>query len=557
MSAPTDSVPGDRAKVTVGFARARDAVRKDRGSALLVLAASLCFLVSIAQAPSTIHQLYRDADSVSGFIEGQLAGNRPNGTIIDLGNHDWYEVWWFQRATVGLPGHLVMWELFPFFLDFLGVAVVCYAVAKTTGTRAALITAVILLAVGNAMRQIVFEPTVRVEMLVHLGILSLALTAAWQRARRGALTLRWACLTGALLGVFTAAGGTDQLLMFDGVVPFVAAAWMWFWRNRSRGARNVALYATGIGAVSVVGSTLIAKVMSDAGVSASLNLNSFAFIPSSALPSYLGGLLSAWTALGDGTFWGAPVNRATDLEFLLGILTLAALAAVLWSCVRTMRAWWVEQADAPAAAERGAADLFVSFWGLSVVMTMFTYATTSVAPAGDSRYLLAAWVGTAALLGAFARSRQAQIALIACTLLFAAVTVRDNLSHGVPPPGIAYPETVVAQIKDFVLAHDARVGYAAYGYSHNLTWATGFKVKAFPVWACPYRPESLCQRPLSSISSWFIPRLHTNTFLITGGGPAAVAGPPAAFGKPIASHTFDAYTVWIYGHDVAAEIQQY
>jgi hypothetical protein len=539
-------------------ALASRAFARDWPALVLALIGVASFVVALAQAPAVVHQLYRDADTAVAFVLPQLAGQAPGGATIDLGNHSWYEAWWFMRATVGLPGHLQMWEAAPFVVAFLGIGVVSWTAWMALGRRAALYCAVALLSIGAPMRNILFEPDVRVELLLHMGLLCAALLLVWERTRRGTLSRRWMVAGGAALAAFTAAGATDQLLIFDGVVPYMLAPCAWWWRTRSRPASTVAYFAILTGTPALVGSLVLSHIMRDAGIGASLSLSSFQFVSVANLAPALGNTLGAWVALGDGSFFGAQVNRASALTFGLGMLCILALAVALRALWHTAGAWWASRSGVAGSTRDGSRDLFVAFWGLALVLTIASNLLTSASETADSRYLLGAWVAVAALLGALATTREGHAVLTIALVAFAATTLRNNIAHGVPPPGIYYEQPVVREIEQFVVAHGARVGYAAYDDSHNFTWATHFKVDVFPIWPCPLPSGSLCQRPLASISSWYLPRPHTPTFVITDSRPGGLtAPPPAAFGHAKARATFGFYTVYAYDHDIAAQLLHY
>jgi hypothetical protein len=531
--------------------------KRDRLAALLVLIGVASAIVAIAQAPAVIAQLYRDADTAVAFVMPQLAGHLPPGTVTDLGNHSWYEAWWFMRATVGVPDHLLLWEVAPYVFAFVGIAAVAWTARLALGWRAALYTAVALLAIGGALRQVVFEPDVRVGMLLHLALLCGALLIVWKRARAGSSSRRWLVAGGVALAAFTAAGTTDQLLTFDGVIPFVLAPCLWWWRNNTPAARTVALFAilTGVGAV--IGGEILSKIMEHEGVGASLSLGSFQFVQTADIAASFANTAAAWAALGNGSFFDAQVSRSSALAFVLGGLSLLALGAILRMVWISAGAWWRARSEATADSATGGRDLFVAFWGLAVVITLATNTLTSTGQAANSRYLIAGWTGVAALLGALVTTRHGRAVMTASIAVFAAAIAGQNIKDGVQPPGVYYTPAQVTQISRFVERHGARIGYGAYANSHNFTWATRFKVKVFPVWPCPLRPGSVCQRPLSSISAWFIPRPGTRTFLITGAQSPAIPTPPATFGPALATATFGPYTVRVYGHDVAAQILQY
>jgi hypothetical protein len=531
--------------------------KRDRLAALLTLVGVLSVLVALAQAPDFIRWVYQNADPATGFVLPQLAGHLPPGTAIDLGSHSWYEAWWFMRATVDLPGHFIIWEAAPYFFAFVGIAAVAWSARLALGWRSALYCAVALLAIGNDLGQVDFEPDARVGMLLHLGLLCGALLWVWERSRDGLASTRWLIAGGLALTAFTAAGVTDQLLIFDGVIPFILAACLWWWLNKTTAARTVAVFAVATGAGSVTGGAILSKIMEHEGVAASLSLHSFQFVQAANIVASLANTVSAWTALGNGAFFGTTVTSASVLACFLAGLSLLALAAssrMLW---RSTSAWWTARSSSTLSSAAGSRDLFVAFWGLVVIITLASYAFTSTGQSSVSRYLISAWVGVAALLGAIVTTRHGRMLMSAAIAVFAVVIAGQNVKDGIPQATLGYTPSQVTQISHFVEEHGAVIGYAGYWSASNFTWATRFKVKVFPVWSCPLRPGSVCRQQFASISSWFIPRRDTRSFLITGDQSLAIPAPPTTFGKALATATFGPYTVRVYGHDVAAQFLQY
>jgi hypothetical protein len=297
--------------------------------------------------------------------------------------------------------------------------------------------------------------------------------------------------------------------------------------------------------------------MIDAGVSASLGTHSFGFLPAGTWQAAVANTATAWVSLADGNFFSLPVNKADLLTFTLGALALLALAAVLVKLLVLARSWWIGRVASPASDEEGTRELFIAFWGTALILTLGSFALTLAESGGVARYLLGAWVAAAALLGSIPVTRQGRVAVTICLAVMSGVIIRDNITFGIPPPAAAYPEPTIRQIERFVTAHDATTGFADYFYSASVTWATDFRVKVYPVWPCDAgRPGLLCQRDFASDSAWFIPRRHTRSFLITG-APTSITAVPRSFGSPIATASFGQFTVSIYNHDVAADLQEF
>src|ERR1700728_957706 len=89
---------------------------------IAVVVGGLNVVVLLAQARSTIHQLELNADYSMSLMLPALSGHAPAGSVITLGNHPFYEAWWFERATIGLPHFRFIWEAAPFAVEGAGIA---------------------------------------------------------------------------------------------------------------------------------------------------------------------------------------------------------------------------------------------------------------------------------------------------------------------------------------------------------------------------------------------------------------------------------------------------
>jgi hypothetical protein len=536
--------------------------------ALLALVGVVNFVVLLAQGPELVHSLYLNADNASSLVLPALAGHAPAGSVVNLGDHPWYEPWWYMRATAGLPHYRQLWEIAPFVTGLLGIAAVSASAWLALGRLAALISAVALLAASEALRVVLYTPETHGLIVVHLGVLCVALLLVlrWSRARRPALGRL--LLLGVPLVLFTGAGFTDQLLLVSGLGPFVLAPLVCWLRLGSRAWRTVSAFALATAVLSGVLALLLAHVMQDQHVvHAPFPIN---FVSSEAILTGLQNLLVAFTTLGGGSFFGAPVSGVNLFTFVAGALVLLALAVtlrVLWrwggTLVQTVqrRAPARTRAAGPAQDKvSGAAsrELFVAFWGLVLVFVLAAFVLTQLsAISANNRYLAGAWVALAALLGILAARRGAAIVVVLAVAVFGALNIRAELAGGVPAAGPAPNQRLAGAIERFALAHGARVGYTGYWDSAPVSWETRFAIKLFPIQACGF-PSGWCQFFNNDVSNWYVPRAHTHTFLLTDtrpGVPLAVTAPPTSFGHPIAGESLgEDLTIYIYGSDIAAHL---
>jgi len=102
-------------------------------------------------------------------------------------------------------------------------------------------------------------------------------------------------------------------------------------------------------------------------------------------------------------------------------------------------------------------------------------------------------------------------------------------------------------------AEHLTVGYAGYWDAAPLTWASHAQVQVFPVQLC--NNNALCQSPIHYISSWYVARPHTRSFLISDPTQPIQAPPVEDLGKPVAAHQIGAVTMYVYPYDIARRIQ--
>ncbi len=540
----------------------------------LVGAANL--IVLLAQASALVHSLYLNADNASALVLAALAGHASAGAVINLGNHPWYEPWWFMRATVGMPGYRQLWEAMPLIVGLAGAAAVAACAWCALGRVAGLVCAVALLAASEAQRWILYVPESHGLVVIHLAALCGALLFVQRRAFAGRLTRRSALLVGVPLMLFTGAGFTDQLLPVSGLAPLLLAPLLAWWRLRVPAWRTVTVFAWLTGVASLLLALLVTHVMQGENVVHSPFPVSF--VGSEALVSGLQNLIATIAGLGGGAFFGAPASGTSLLTFAAGALTLLALAAILRALWR-----WANAADAPRLAdagttpgarvtpgsppatppehpsiEAGSRDLFVAYWGAVLVIVLAVFALTSVsASTTDGRYLLGAWAAIGALLGTLATAPAARAALLAGVALFGVLNIHAELASGVTPAGVGPNQAVAGAIERFATAHGARVGYAGYWDAAPVTWESHLGVQLYPIEGCA-TPAGACPFYGIEISSWYTPRASTRTFLLTDtrpGVPGEIASAPAGFGRPIAQASVgEGLTVYVYDHDLAADL---
>lgn len=525
---------------------------------LLALVALANLLVLLAQAPTLARDLYLNSDNATALVLPALSGHALPGAIVNLGDHPWYEPWWYMRATAGLPGYHQLWEIAPFVLGLLGIAAVVACAWLALGPLAGLLCAAALLAASETLRGDLYTPETHGLVVLHLGVLcgALLLVQRWARASR--LAPARLLLLGVPFVIFTGAGLTDQLLLVSGLAPFVLAPLLCWLRLRDPAWRAVSAFAIATAVLAGIVALLLAHVMQEQHVvHAPFPID---FVASEAIVSGLQNLLVAFLTLGGGAFFGAPVSGGNLLTFLAGALVLLALglvARLLWRWARIPAP--ASESLAPALAPR---ELFLAFWGVVLVCGLGAFALTQLSnTASNTRYLLGAWVALAALLGVLATVPlaravpRARAALLAGVAVFGLINIHAELATGVQPSGPAPNLRLAGAIERFAAAHGARVGYGSYWDSAPVTWETHQHIKLFPIQQCD-AGVGWCIFYGADISSWYLPRPHTRTFLLTDarpGIPLEVTAPPTGFGHPIAGESLgEGLSIYIYNRDIAS-----
>ncbi len=459
-----------------------------------------------------------------------------------------------MRATSGLPGYRALWEVAPIVSGLLGGVGVAACAWWVLGRFAGLATGVVLLAASEAQRGILYVPESHGLIVLHLAALCGGLLFVQRRAFSGRLTPRALALVGVPLVIFTGAGFTDQLLLVSGLGSLILAPLLCWRRLGSPQWRAVSLFALAVGVLSGAVALLLNHVMQEEGVVHALfPIN---FVGSEAVLTGLQNLLTTLASLGGGSFFGTPASGTDLLTFGAGALTLLALAAIL----RMLWGWstTVGRQPEPHAPQAASRELFIAFWGSTLVLVLAVFALTGVsASAGNGRYLVGAWAALAALLGILCTTSGARAVVLVGVAAFGALNVHAELSTSIPPTGPGPGLAVAGQIERFVVAHGASVGYGGYWDSAPVIWETHLRVRLYPIDQCG-TPQGWCPFGGAEISTWYTPRPHTRTFLLTDSRPGIqleVTAPPASFGHPIAQETLEGGLVlYVYDHDIAANL---
>jgi hypothetical protein len=478
-----------------------------------------------------------NADSVSAPVIGELLHSAPDGREVLLGNFPWYQQLWFEQATHWAPAHRQLWELFPFGMAIVAIALATWAAARVAGRWGAALTAVALFCASNPLITNFFQGTTHSVTSAQVALL--AATAVW-------LATQPELGRGALIGVIVVAGGltaigvaSDELLYAAGIVPFAFAA-LALWRMVSLRA---GVAAAGVLAVGVVGGLILKAIMHGAGYRiAPLGLH-FADQAKLFTNGRLG--IESIAYLGNGDFWGQKLGAR-------GVFALVCCALVLtaaWAAIRLVRGWARER-----VVEDPARVVFITFWSVCALGT-FAVFVLSTAPVDilSSRYLVPAWFALCSLLPLLAlRAPAARVAIaagvaivgLASVIALARGDATDNLANW--PDG-----NLQGQLRTALQREHLKVGYAGYWDAAPITWGTHQDLEVYPVYAC--NNAQLCRFYFHNISSWYTPRPNTRTYLIVDPAQPLVSGPDPALGKPAKTLAVGRLQVYVYDYDIASK----
>lgn len=509
-------------------------------AAAVAVGAASCALL-LAQIGGLIAALYRNADNAAILL---LSESHPAGSITRIGDHPFYEAWWFMRLTAGLPGHLWLWQAAPFAVAFLGIAAVAGCAARVAGRPGFVVAAVGLVAMSPPLRAVMLVPEARVGLVLHAAVLCAALLVVDRLARTGRMNgRRWALAAAAVSG-FTAAGATDQLLLASAMLPYVAAALVVWWCERSEHSRRIATFAVGTAAVAVALATLITRVMTAAGVV--VNHLPVHLVSAADLRSSIGITLHLFAILA-----GGGLHTAAGVAALLGLAVVCV--ALARGAARLRRG--------PLDDRQRARLLYVTFWASALLLTLGAVAVTSVSVDNGvydaaERYLLGAWCAAVALLAVGATTRLRANALLAAVAAFGVLTMTLNVSSLRQPWEYGPPAATDAALERFVLSHGAAVGYGGYWDVMPIGLHADGRLRMVPIVAFGDKGR-WAGHFVAANSAWFRPRPGIRSFLVTDARlsvPYAPNWPPALFGHPIAARRFGPLTVYVYAHDLARDL---
>lgn len=510
---------------------------------LLVVAAALNVVVLLAQLRGFIAGLYRIPDVAFSEVLTALSANAGPGHVVVLGSHPFYEAWWLEKATAGLPHHWQIWETIPFVIAFVGIALMAWAAWRVYGGFAALLTTTVMVALGDGISGVLFSSDAHGYVVAHGALIAAAVVFLAERAVRGRLSWPLLVGVGVALTLLSAVGATDPLFEFAFVPSLAVAGCVTWWRHPGYAQLQLAVFCVGVSLATIVGAQLFDALMRSEHVVAS----SFpiSFVGSSAILTKLQTTIASVAQLAGGEFFGRPASGTSLLVFAVGALAVVAVLAVLGLVWR-----YAKSLDRRSSSMTIAQDIYVAFWMGVVVLSLAAYLLTSVGIEGADRYLPGVYAGTAALLPALAGRGVLQRALLAgAVALFAVLVATNHLIEG-QLTGNGPTRSESYKMLDFVRSEHADHGYSTYEVAPVATFQTHAALKVYPVFVCN---GTVFGGALSEINTWYRPKTGTRSFVITQSGSSFASISPQ-FGAPLAKYAIGPYSVYVYGHDVATNL---
>ena len=575
ISTPLPGAPEPAAPGRTGEARQRQGVMRWAWWAALPL--GLLYLILLAhQLDSAIRTTNLDADAVSGPVISQLFGAAPPSANVVLGTFGWYATLLFDLATKWLPYHRQVWEAAPFVMALAGAGLTVWAVWKVASGWAASLTAVLLLSTSPVTLRLELSTTQHAPAWFAMALLgAFVVWIERGRMRRWPVTAALVVVVGTIVGVNAA---SDPLVSIAGVAPFGLAVVAT--RVLAPARRGTSALWTGVATLVVAGVAwgITAFVMSALAVTRAPGLHTTRIaIGHKNIENFTLWWKSIAT-IGNGDYFSHPFSPATVLAFVCAMISIAAVASIPWLSWRQLRrrAPAATSADTGVTAATGTAGTtattgatgatattgataFYVFWCSSAILLTLAFLFSAYPSDVESgRYLLGLLYGASAVVPAAAVGRARTSAVVlAGTCVFALSAVLSIADRGaVPALHANRPVTtnVAGEIARIAAREHISVGYAGYWDAAPATWATGFRVQVYPVAVCDQR-KRLCRADLHFINSWYSPRTHAGSFLLTDPALDSVWTRPPDLGRPKAVYRLGRLTMYIYPYDLAAKIK--
>jgi len=506
----------------------------------------LYLILLVHQLDTAIRITNLDADAASGPVIGELFGAAPAHANVVLGTFAWYSTLLFDLATKWLPYHRTIWEAAPYAMALAGAALTAWSVSQVASRWAAGLTAVLLISTSPTTLRVELATTQHAPTWFCLALLgAFAVWLERRRVPRRPVLIALVLAVGTIVGVNAA---SDPLLDIAGLAPFGLA--LIATRVLVPGRDSARAMWSGLATLAVTGVTgaITAVAMSALAVAREPGLHTTRVVVGHKNLHNFTLWWKSFATLGNGDYFGRALSPATVLAGVCAAISIAAVVSIPWLSWRQLR-----------SSAGPARTAFYVFWCLSAVLLSLAFLFSAYpVDIHSGRYLVGLLYAAAAVVPAAAAGRVWTRAIaLAGTCVFALGAVVSIAGHGpVPAPAAntAVTTPVARQIERVAARHHLTVGYAGYWDASPVTWATGFRIKVYPVSVCDQR-QHLCRFDLHFISSWYSPRAHTGSFLLTDHSLQNVWIRPRDLGRPTAVYRIGRLTMYTYPYDLASKIK--
>jgi hypothetical protein len=532
----------------------------------LIAVSGVYLLDVLIQFNQLIASTYLDADAASAPVIGELYGGSPAHREVVLGQMAWFSTLMFELATRWLPLHRQIWELAPYAMALASVGLVGWGAWRVAGRWAATITAAILLCAAPHMLHLLFSLNDHSPTWFSLALLAGLLVLVESRGAR--LKPLAAVLAIVIVGVVVGANAaSDTLLIGAGVAPvLLAAVGAWVLRPGADSARAAWLIAATL-ATAAVCDVLTRALMRHENVTIPAEVSHTGLATGAAVVSNFELWWQSIAVLGNGDFFGASLGLTAGLELacaFLAVLAVVLAPRIAWHelqrAVRAYRRTQTDSADKTASSvstDQTTRIAWCLFWGSSAVLLSVGFIVSSTpVDINSDRYLVGVIYAAGALLPLLATgSAMRRVAVTTGAGVFA-LTGLIALAQGqvTANTGNFPTDSVSGQVADVARREHLSIGYAGYWDAAPITWASRFRVKVYPVQVCPGDAQ-LCKFGIHYISSWYTPRPHERTFLISDPTQPIAAPAVPSLGPPSAVYHIAELTMYVYPYDIASRLQ--
>jgi hypothetical protein len=529
-----------------GPARTRTPALVERAALLIV---GVFFVYLLVRLRAVISASYVNGDNASALVLAQFLGERGHGAVV-LGDYRWLEPLYALDLTRWLPAHRQVWEVAPFAVYALTVAMAWWTVRRAVSRGAARGVALAMAAPAPIILGFVGVPNAHAHTLTHSVLLGAFLVTApalpawrpWQRAA-------WAVALAATL----AAGATSDPLLLVGPVPgfLVACAVGVRLGILPRAAALLAGGACLVGAAAGLGLAAYAthEHIVDSG-------KAIVLAPAEQLAPHARLLLEALGLYGHGRIGGA-------LTAFQAVVELVGLAIMIGVPVLLLRGRTGALASMRDPERTPAARLLLVFCAVVVAGVGGAFiASSSPLDIYAARYTLAMWPALLTLWAILAPADLGRIALTVLASVAAALGCVELARGDYTTPTSAFPQgPEVGALQRFVQAQRLDHGYAGYWEAAAITAQTNFRVRLYPVVTCGVNRDGRCPPTVHRLDAWYVPKPRpVRTFYVVDevaiGVGTVIDVPPARWGPPAKQATFGKLHVWVYDFDLAGRLPE-